>query len=56
MIAVCKALEYIHNHGIVHRDLRPENILVDAEDHITLLLSCTKKESPASCRALSSSA
>ena len=35
-LAVCEALAYIHNHGVVHRDLRPENILVDAHDHIKL--------------------
>lgn len=35
-LAVCEALTYIHNHGVVHRDLRPENILVDAHDHIKL--------------------
>src|SRR5260370_10008171 len=34
---VCGALAYIQNHGIVHRDLRPENILVDAQDHIKLI-------------------
>ena len=34
---VCSALEYIQNRGIVHRDLRPENILVDSEDHIKLV-------------------
>lgn len=35
-LAVCDALEYMHNHGVVHRDLRPENILVDAADHVKL--------------------
>jgi serine/threonine-protein kinase len=34
---VCNALAYTQNHGIVHRDLRPENILVDAQDHIKLI-------------------
>jgi serine/threonine-protein kinase len=35
-LGVCDALEYIHGHGIVHRNLRPEKILVGAEDHIKL--------------------
>ena len=34
---VCDVLTYIHNHGIVHRNLKPENILVDDQDHIKLI-------------------
>jgi eukaryotic-like serine/threonine-protein kinase len=34
---ICRALAYIHNHGIVHRDLRPEHVMVDAEDNVKLI-------------------
>ena len=34
---ICDVLAYIQNRGVVHRDLRPENILVDAHDHIKLI-------------------
>jgi serine/threonine protein kinase len=33
---VCDVLAYVHGHGIVHRNLRPEKILVGAENHIKL--------------------
>jgi len=36
-LKICDALGYIHNHGIVHRNLKPENILVDMADHIKLI-------------------
>jgi serine/threonine-protein kinase len=37
VIAVLDALEYIHANGVVHRDLKPEIIMVDAEDNIKLI-------------------
>ena len=36
-LSICDALEYIHGHGIIHRNLRPENILVGPGDHIKLV-------------------
>src|SRR5438132_10459724 len=34
---ICDALDYIHPHGVVHRDMKPDYIMVDAEDRIKLI-------------------
>ena len=36
VICICDALEYIHGHGVVLRDLKPGTIMVDADDNIKL--------------------
>jgi serine/threonine protein kinase len=36
-IAVLEALEYIHEHGVVHRDMKPENVMIDAHDNVKLI-------------------
>lgn len=36
-LEIADALEYIHGHGIIHRNLRPENILVDTGDRVKLV-------------------
>ena len=35
-INVCDVLDYIHGHGVIHRNLRPENVMIGADDQIKL--------------------
>jgi serine/threonine protein kinase len=35
--AICDAIEYLHGRGVVHNDLKPENVMVDAQGNIKLV-------------------
>lgn len=36
-LEICDALEYIHGQGVLHLDLKPDNVIVESNDHVKLI-------------------
>lgn len=35
-VKICDVLHYIHGHGVIHRNLRPEHVMIGADDQVKL--------------------
>lgn len=51
LVQICEAIQAVHQEGLIHGDLTPSNVLVDAQDRITITdfgfsQACTKSALP----------
>lgn len=49
LCGICTALTVLHSHGIIHRDVKPENVMISRTGRVVLIdFNASRRESPAS--------
>ena len=45
-VQICNALSVLHEHGIVHRDVKPENVMINSERTVLIDFDASRKTDP----------